>query len=173
MKDPLNINPQSILNKRIRNIIKEKLSITVTPVDLLLKSMTGYGVSRYGVTTDIAFAACLVIDEELQKPKKKVLGDFGNLLAQINYAWAQKVQNQFMEEVLKNVETDIRYNKVQLRNTVVSDITVRAGFDSIVQITRRNTLVTPYFSVLQNDEQTKALNAGYINNQNPFVSYYS
>jgi hypothetical protein len=65
MKDPMNINPKSALNRRIRDLIKEKLSINVTEVDLLLKSMTNFGVSRYGVTTDIAFVACLLIDEDL------------------------------------------------------------------------------------------------------------
>lgn len=31
-------------------------------------------------------------------------------------------------------------------------------------------MVTPYFSRLLNSENTIALNAGFINNQNPFVT---
>ena len=61
-----------------------------------------------------------------------------------------------MNEVIRNIEQDVRYQKIQLRN---------------IKITEKNTLVTPYFNILQNEEKTRCLNAGFIHNQNPFVSY--
>jgi hypothetical protein len=80
--------------------------------------MSGFGEQRYGVKVDIEFAANLLIDEGLSKPKKQVLAEFGNLLTKINNAWSLKIQD-YMNEVLRNLEIDIRYHKIQLRNIKV------------------------------------------------------
>jgi hypothetical protein len=73
MKDPQNIDPQSMYNRAIRNMIRDNLSFQVSEVDLLLRNMNNHGVARYGVTLDIEFAANLIIDEDLKKPKRQVL----------------------------------------------------------------------------------------------------
>ena len=80
--------------------------------------MSGHGTSRYGVTCDIEFAANLLIDEDMKKPKKQILAEFGFLLNTINKGWESRIEG-FMNEAIKNLETDIRYNKLQLKNVKV------------------------------------------------------
>ena len=70
IREPLNIDPNAKLNRKIRQLIKDNLSFTISEIDLLLRNMTGHGTSRYGVTCDIEFAANLLIDEDMKKPKK-------------------------------------------------------------------------------------------------------
>lgn len=84
-------------------------------VDLLIKNMHGHGEQRYGVKVDIEFVVNLLLDEELRKPRKQVVNEFASILTQINSIWTQKIQG-FMQEVLSNIEQDVRYNKIQLRN---------------------------------------------------------
>lgn len=62
MKDPVNIDPYSPVNKAMRTIVKDNLSFQVSEIDLLLRNMQGHGTARYGVTLDIDFAANLIID---------------------------------------------------------------------------------------------------------------
>lgn len=76
------------------------------------------------------------------------MNEFATLLTAINNGWDIKIAG-FMNEVIKNIEQDVRYHKIQLRN---------------IKITDRNTLITPYFSKLINDEKSVVLNAGYIPN---------
>eukprot|EP00347_Sterkiella_histriomuscorum_P000287 403376460 len=155
MKDPLNIDPKTTYNQAIRQIIRQSLNFKTSEIDLVLRNMSGHGESRYGVTIDIEFIANLLIDEDLKKPKKQITEELISILTAINTNWETKISD-YMEEVVKNIEQDVRYNKIQLRN---------------IKITERNTLVTPYFSTLLNDEKTRALNSGYIPNQNPFEEY--
>lgn len=73
--------------------------------------MTGHGEARYGVQVDIEFAANLIIDEDLKKPRKQILQEFGSMLTAINNGWDNKIVD-YMSEVIKNIEADVRYNKI-------------------------------------------------------------
>ena len=83
----------------------------MSEIDLLLRNMSGHGSARYGVTLDIDFAANLIIDEDLKKPKRQILSELEHLLTIINNGWTSKIQD-YMNEVVKNIEADVRYQKV-------------------------------------------------------------
>ncbi len=70
--------------------------------------MKGHGSSRYGVSVDIEFVANLLLDEDLKKPRKQVLAEFGFLLNTINSGWTNKI-SEYMNEVIKHIEADVRY----------------------------------------------------------------
>jgi hypothetical protein len=92
MKNPLNIDPKSELNREIRRLIKDNIDASTDYIDLLLKNMSGHGESRFGVKVDIEFAANIFIDPELKKPKRQILNEFSNCLDKINNAWLKRIQ---------------------------------------------------------------------------------
>jgi hypothetical protein len=80
LKDPAKVNPQSDLNKGLRDLIQAKLSFRVSEIDLMLRTMRNHGERRYGVTLDLPFAVCLLVDEGQKKPKSQILKEFAWLL---------------------------------------------------------------------------------------------
>lgn len=84
MKNKENIDPSTYLNKGFRDLIKAQLSFKISEIDLILRNMSGHGTKRYGVTVDIDFIACLLIDEDQKKPKSHIAKEFAWLLTQIN-----------------------------------------------------------------------------------------
>lgn len=67
MKSKENIDPNSELNRGLRDFIRAQLSFKTAEIDLVLRNMRDHGVSRYGVTLDIDFVAALLIDESGKK----------------------------------------------------------------------------------------------------------
>lgn len=63
LKDASKVNPQSELNKGLRDLIASKISFRVSEIDLILRTMRNHGERRYGVTLDLPFAVCLLVDE--------------------------------------------------------------------------------------------------------------
>ena len=80
MKDSQKINPLSELNQGLRDLIQAKLSFKISEIDLMLKTMRNHGVRRYGVKIDLPFAVCLILDENMKKPKSQVVKEFAWLL---------------------------------------------------------------------------------------------
>jgi hypothetical protein len=69
LKDPSKVDPQSDFNQGLRDLISAKLSFRISEIDLLLRTMRNHGEKRYGVTVDLPFAVCLLVDEDLKKPR--------------------------------------------------------------------------------------------------------
>ena len=69
LKDPAKVDPTSELNRGLRDLIAAKLSFRVSEIDLVLRTMRNHGERRYGVTLDLPFTACLIVDEGLKKPR--------------------------------------------------------------------------------------------------------
>ncbi|CDW81227.1 glycogen debranching enzyme [Stylonychia lemnae] len=101
--------------KKLEQYMKDPLNIDPKKIDLLIRNMNNHGESRYGVTLDLEFASNLIIDESLKKPKKQILEEFADILNVINETWRVKI-GDYMSEVIKNIEQDVRYNKIQLKN---------------------------------------------------------
>ena len=108
MKDQQNLDPSTGFNRAIRSMIRDNLGFKVSEIDLLLRNMNGHGEGKFAVSVDIDFAANLIIDEGLKKPKRQILQEFENMLSTINNAWTIKV-NDYMVEAMKNIEADVRY----------------------------------------------------------------
>lgn len=87
------MNPASELNRGLRDLIQAKLSFRVSEIDLLLRTMSNHGEKRYGVSLDLAFAVCLIVDEGLRKPKSQIIKEFAWLLTQINNAWIIRIND--------------------------------------------------------------------------------
>ena len=80
LKDTAKVNPESELNRGLRHLIQAKLSFRVSEIDLLMRIMRNHGERRYGVTLDMAFAVCLLVDEGLKKPRSQIVKEFAWLL---------------------------------------------------------------------------------------------
>jgi hypothetical protein len=53
-----------------------------------MRTLSGYGITRYGVTLlDLDLVAALLVDEQMKKPRSLILKEFTWLLTQINTQW--------------------------------------------------------------------------------------
>lgn len=120
MRDARLMDPQSELNRALRDYIRSQLGFKCKEIDLLFRNMTGFGVQSYGVRVDIDFVACLLVDEKLTKPRKQVIREFTWLLSQLNQQFEARVR-EVLEECLDNIEAEVRYHKLRQRDIKVSE----------------------------------------------------
>ena len=80
LKDLGKVDPRSDLNQGLRDLIAAKLSFRVSEIDLILRTMRNHGERRYGVTVDMPFAVCLLVDEEGKKPRSQVIKEYAWIL---------------------------------------------------------------------------------------------
>ncbi len=87
---------------------------------MVLRTLKNLGVSRFGVEVDIEFCANLLQDEQNKKPKSQIIKEFVYMLTQLNTLWCERVK-EYLQESMRNMEDEIRYNRLQLRNIRVEE----------------------------------------------------
>ena len=87
----------------------------------------------------------------IQLPQEIVFGEVSKCLNAFNKDQLQKFKKYYLE-IIKNIEAEIRYQKLELRN---------------LEVTEENPLVNPYFVELQNG-QVALLNGFILSNKNVF-----
>lgn len=107
--------------------------------DYAQKHSFGYGERQYGVDMEVDKVALVIISKIKNKNAQSIWNELNGLMDRGNGVWRGKYEG-FINEALKNIEDTIRDEKINCRNTKVS---------------QQNPLVRRYFAELKNNHPEK------------------